>query len=316
MITVAVPDAHVKELIGDVGPDARVIVWDPRDGEVPAEERERVSIVCLAHYAGGRALFARLADCPDLKVVQLPSAGYEHVVPFVPPGVSIANARGVHDSRVAEMAVGLAIASRRGFDQVLRSQAKAAWEPFYDNPGLYDSRALVIGYGAIGAAIGARLRAHEVHVEGVGRSERTAPDGTVVHAVSNLEALLPSFDVVIVVTPFDQSTAGLLGARQLALLPDGALVVNVGRGGVIDTDALLAELEARRLWAALDVVDPEPLPSEHPLWKAPQCIIAPHIGGVESLRNWRYLNLVRAQIEARRKGDDPVNFVMMGAFPA
>jgi len=97
---------------------------------------------------------------------------------------------------------------------------------------------------------------------------------------------------------------------------DDALLINVGRGKVVDTDALLAELESGRLRAALDVTDPEPLPDGHPLWSAPGCIVVPHVAGVERLTNRRYADLLRRQIEARRHGDDPVNFVMMGAFPA
>ncbi|WP_062378928.1 NAD(P)-dependent oxidoreductase [Demequina pelophila] len=316
MITVAVPSEAVADALGDLGEDARTIVWDPVEGEVPEAERERVTIACLPHGTGGRRVYGRLAECPDLKVIQLPSAGFEHAVPFVPPGVALANARGVHDTRVAEMALALALASQRRLPQFLDAQRRGAWEPDYWSPKLADSRALVVGYGAIGAAIGARFRACEVEVEGVARTARTAPDGTVVHAVDALPGVLGDFDVVVIVTPHDESTDRLVDAAFLAAMRDDALLINVGRGRVVDTDALVAELRAGRLRAALDVTDPEPLPEGHPLWDAPGCIVVPHVAGWERLTDRRYADLVRRQVEARRHGDDPVNFVMMGAFPA
>ncbi|WP_291381984.1 2-hydroxyacid dehydrogenase [Demequina sp.] len=316
MITVSVPEQAIADALGPVGDDARVIVWDPAETDAPETERERITIACLRHYSGGRTVYGRLAQCPQLKVIQIPSAGFEHALPFVPAGVSLANARGVHDSRVAEMTLALALVSRRLLPQFLEAQSRGSWEPKFDTRSLADSRALVVGYGSIGAAIGVRLRASEVHVEGVARSARIAPDGTVVHAAEDLPTLLPDFDIVIIVTPHTDGTDKLVDAAFLAAMPDGALLINVGRGKVVDTDALLAELTTKRLFAALDVTDPEPLPSGHPLWSAPQCVIVPHVAGVEVLTNRRFTDLVKRQIDARRRGDDPVNFVVMGAFPA
>lgn len=313
MITVSVPEQAIADALGPVGDDARVIVWDPVTSEAPEDERERITIACIPHYSGGRTVYGRLAQCPLLKVIQIPSAGFEHALPFVPAGVSLANGKGVHDSRVAEMTLALALASRRLLPQFLDAQARETWEPKFDTRSLADSRALVVGYGSIGAAIGVRLRASEVHVEGVARSARTAPDGTVVHEVADLPTLLPDFDIVIIVTPHSDATDKLVDAAFLAAMPDGALLINVGRGKVVDTDALLAELEAKRLFAALDVTDPEPLPDGHPLWSAPQCIIVPHVAGVEVLTNRRYTDLIKRQIDARRRGDDPVNVVNAGA---
>lgn len=316
MITVSVPEHAIADALGPVGDDARVIVWDPADTDPPEAERERITIACLAHYTGGRTLYGRLAQCPQLKVIQIPSAGFEHALPFVPAGVSLANAKGVHDSRVAEMTLALALASRRLLPQFFDSQSREMWEQKLDARSLADSRALVVGYGSIGEAIAVRLRASEVYVEGVARSARMATDGTVVHGVDDLPALLPDFDIVIIVTPHTVETDKLVDAAFLAAMPDGALLINVGRGKVVDTDALLAELTTKRLFAALDVTDPEPLPDGHPLWSAPQCIIVPHVAGVEVLTNRRFTDLVKRQIDARRRGDDPVNFVAMGAFPA
>ncbi|WP_062386092.1 NAD(P)-dependent oxidoreductase [Demequina iriomotensis] len=316
MITVAVPSAEVAEALGDPGPDARVIVWNPADGDLPEGERDGLALVCLAHWTGGRRVFGRLAACPDLRVIQIASAGFEHAAPFVPPGVVLANARGVHDTRVAEMTLLLALASQRWLPRFLDAQRRGMWEPDQGAPSLADSRALIVGYGSIGEAIAVRLRASEVHVEGVARTGRTAPDGTRIHAIADVRDVLSGFDLVIIVTPHTEETDRLVDAGFLAAMKDDALLVNVGRGRVVDTDALLAELESGRLRAALDVTDPEPLPDGHPLFAAPGCIVVPHVAGTERLTDRRYTDLVRRQIEALVRGDAPVNAVMMGAFPA
>ncbi|WP_461715778.1 NAD(P)-dependent oxidoreductase, partial [Streptomyces sp. DSM 41036] len=131
---------------------------------------------------------------------------------------------------------------------------------------------LIVGYGSIGSAIEDRLAAFEcARVVRVARSARTTERGPV-HTLDDLPALLPEADVVVLSTPLNASTQGLVGAEFLAAMPDGALLVNVARGGVVDTKALLAELESGRLRAALDVTDPEPLPSGHPLWHAPNVL--------------------------------------------
>ncbi len=315
MITVSVPSDDVAQALGDMGDNARVVVWNPAEADAPEAERDRITIACLAHYTGGRTVYGRLGRCANLKVIQIPSAGYEHAAPFVPAGVVLANARGVHDSRVAEMTLGLIVAQRRHLPQFFDAQRRGVWEPVWFTRGLADGRALIVGYGSIGAAIATRLRACEVHVEGVARTARVEEDGTVVHAVADLLEVLPLFDIVIVVTPHDESTDKLFNAAALAAMPDGAMLVNVGRGKVVDTDALLAELQSRRLHAVLDVTDPEPLPEGHPLWTAPQCIIVPHIAGGEDLTNWRFTSLVREQVDAIREGRHAVNAVMTGSAP-
>ena len=312
MITVSVPTQQVADAMGDVDDDVRLVVWDPSQGDAPQAERDAIDIATIPHYTGGKTVYGRLAECASLKVIQIPSAGFEHAVPFVPEGVTLANAHGVHDSRVAEMTLALILASRRLLPEFIASQRAGAWEQIFDNRGAYDSRALIVGYGSIGRAIATRLRASEVYVEGVGRSARTEEDGTVVHAVEDLLDVLPLFDIVVVVTPHDQSTDKLIDARALAAMQDDALLVNVGRGKVVDTDALVAELQSGRLHAALDVTDPEPLPEGHPLWTAPHCLIVPHVAGVESLGNRRFTDVLKAQIDALREGRDPVFAVAKG----
>lgn len=309
MITISVPDRATAEAVGDLGEGVRMVLWDPQHQECPEDERCSIVLACIPHASGGRRALGRMAGLPSLRVIQIPSAGFEHAVPHVPDGVVLANARGVHDARVAEMTLALALASRRRLPRFLDAQRRGVWEPDQTAPSLADSRALIVGYGSIGEAIATRLRACEVEVEGVARTARTAPDGTVVHAVEDLVAVVGRFDIVVVVAPHSEDTDRLIDARVLAAMPDGALLINVGRGRVVDTDALLAELTTGRLHAALDVTDPEPLPEGHPLWSAPQCIVVPHVAGSEPLAGRRYASLVRRQVEALRRGEPPVNQV-------
>lgn len=316
MITISVPAPEVAQALGDLGADVEVVVWDPNEEDPTPQLRDRLNLACVAHKTGGRRVYGRLATCPNLRLIQIPSAGYEHVLPFVPPGVALANARGVHDTRTAEMALLLTLASLRQLPRFIDAQRRETWEPFYYAPSLADKRVLIVGYGSIGSAIGARMRACEALVEGVARSARTAPDGTVIHAASELPGLLGDFDVVVLVTPHDETTDKLADARFLAAMKDGALLVNVGRGRVVDTDALLAELNSGRLRAALDVVDPEPLPDGHPLWSAPGALVVPHVAGFEVLTNRRYTAVVRRQVESLRAGGDGVNIVAIGSAPA
>lgn len=315
MITVSVPHQKIADALGDLGADARVIVWDPGSGPAPAEERERISIVCIPHLAGVKAVYNRIAECPGANVIQIPSAGFEHALPFVPAGRKLANARGVHDSRTAEMALALALASQRRLPQFWDAQRTQTWAPDQYAPSLADRKCLVIGYGSIGSALGQRLRACEAEVTGVARTARTADDGTVIRAIEDLPALLPDAEVVFLVTPLTEQTEGLVDSEFLASLPDDALVVNVGRGKIVDTDALLRELESGRLRAALDVTDPEPLPEGHPLWSAPGCVVVPHVAGFALLTDKRFISLIKRQVEALHRGEGPVNLVAVGSDP-
>jgi phosphoglycerate dehydrogenase-like enzyme len=218
--------------------------------------------------------------------------------------VTLCNARGVHDASTAELAVGLVIASLRGFAGFVRSQDQHRWEHTY-RPALADRRVVVVGAGSVGHAIAARLAPFEADVVLVGRRAR---DG--VASVDSLPALLGEADVVVLAVPLTAQTRGLVGADFLALLRDGALLVNVARGPVVDTDALVRELQSGRLLAGLDVTDPEPLPPGHPLWSAPGVLISPHVGGDTSAflpRAWR---LLRAQL-ARYAAHEPLAHVVV-----
>ena len=129
------------------------------------------------------------------------------------------------------------------------------------------------------------------------------------HAIDELPELLPDADVVIVIAPHTPETEGLIAAEQLALLPDGALLVNVARGPLVDTDALVAETGSGRLRAALDVTEPEPLPPDHPLWRIPGVLISPHVGGASSAFFPRADRLVAAQLRRFAAGEELENMI-------
>ncbi|MFJ5280216.1 2-hydroxyacid dehydrogenase [Streptomyces parvulus] len=220
----------------------------------------------------------------SVQVVQTLSAGIDHVepgLPNLPPGVRLCNARGVHEASTAELTLALVLASLRGIPDFVRAQDRGEWLGGF-RPALADRKVVIVGYGSIGAAIEDRLVPFEVApVVRVARSARTTARGPV-HPLTELPALLPEADVVILSTPLTEATRHLVDAEFLARMKDGALLVNVARGPVVDTKALLAELESGRLTAALDVTDPEPLPRDHPLWHAPGIVISPHAGGPTS----------------------------------
>ena len=272
--------------------------WD----ELPAS-LEEVAFQVM-HYRFSVPDGEVLARMPRLEVVQTQTAGVEHVRGYVPEGVTLCNGRGIHDTATAELAVTLALASLRDLPDHVRAQSDHRWAS-RTGGSLADTTVLIVGYGQIGEAIEARLRPFEVaEVLRVARSARPG-----VGDITDLPDLLPRADVVIVVVPGTQETRGLLDAAMLGRMRDGALLVNVARGPVVDTDALLAELTAGRLRAALDVTDPEPLPEDHPLWEAPGLLLTPHVGGASTAMRPRALRLVREQLARFAAGEPVVNVV-------
>jgi len=258
-------------------------------------------------YMKGPAVLARAAEMPKLQVAQTLTAGYEEFLPLVPPGVTLCNAAGLHDTSTAELAVALALASGRHLDDFARNQTAGAWR-FQWGRALADQRVLIIGYGHIGQAIERRLDGFEVaSVTRVARHARTGPPE--VRPIDELHRLLSQADVTFLIAPHTPQTEGMIGAAELALLPDGALLVNVARGKLVDTDALVAELETGRIRAALDVTDPEPLPPDHPLWRQPGALISPHVGGASSAFFPRADRLIAAQLNRFMAGQPLENIV-------
>ena len=208
-----------------------------------------------------------------LKVVQTESAGVGWILPQVPAGVTVCDASGPHDQSTAEWVLAAILSSVRQIPRYVRQQDSRTWSPMTVHE-LGGRRVLIVGCGSIGRAVERMLSGFGVAIT---RVARTASDG--VHAFEELPSLLPSADVVVLLVPLTDLTSGLVDAAFLAALPDGALVVNASRGAVVDQEALVAELTTGRITAALDVTSPEPLPADHPLWRAPGVLLTPHIGG-------------------------------------
>jgi phosphoglycerate dehydrogenase-like enzyme len=279
-------------------------VWS-MDEDLPAGAR-RPGFVVLPYLDARRAL-PRLGSLRGLEVVQSLTAGYDHVLPHLPAGVTLCTAAGVHDASTAELAVGLAIAGLRGIGEFARAQVDGAWRAG-TRPALADRRVLLIGAGSVGAAIADRLAPFEVTVTRVASRARDDARGHL-HGTGELALLLPEHDVVVLAVPLTDATRGLVDAAFLAAMPDGALLVNVARGPVVVTDALLVEVSTGRLLAALDVTDPEPLPPEHPLWRAPGLLISPHVGGDTTAFPPRARRLLRSQLERWVAGQPLANVV-------
>lgn len=296
-IWVPYPDwPHALDLPAGVVAD----VWDGR-GE-PPPTHDQVEMVVLP-YLAGPAPARLLPALPALRVAQTLTAGVDDVRPFVPAGVTLCNARGVHDASTAELAVGLVLASLRGLAEHVRAAERGQWA--HDTrPSLADRRVLLVGYGSVGAAVGARLAGFECEVRRIARHARAG-----VESFAALPGLLPWAEVVVLTVPMTEQTRGLVDAGFLAALPDGALVVNVARGPVVVTDDLLAELSTGRLRAALDVTDPEPLPPGHPLWTAPGVLISPHVGGDTTAFLPRARRLVADQVRRYAAGEPLANVI-------
>lgn len=299
---VTVPDERWLGLWPDGGAPVRSTCWD-LTGPVPPEVR----FVVLPYRGDGRGL-PRLAEVGSLQVVQTLTAGYEHVVDHLPEGATLCTAAGVHDASTAELAVGLTIAALRGIGDFARAATTGTWLVGF-RPSLADRRVLLVGAGQVGAAIAARLAPFEVELTRVASRAREDAAGRV-HGIAEVTDLLPRHDVVILAVPLTASTRGLVDARFLAAMPDGALLVNVARGPVVVTEALLAEVTGRLL-AALDVTDPEPLPPDHPLWAAPGVLISPHVGGNSSAFVPRGRGLLRDQF-ARFAAGRPLRNIVAG----
>jgi len=227
-------------------------------------------LVAAPHVEELAGLLGRL---PALRVVQAVSAGVDWLLPLVPEGVVVCDAAGVHDTPVAEWVLAAILASLRRIPEC-RDVQRGERDSLPRQIELAGRRVLILGYGSIGRAVEARLTGFDVELTRVARSTREG-----VHATSELPSLLPRTDVLVLLLPLTAETERMVDRELLGRLPDGALVVNAGRGRLVDQPALLTELESGRLHAALDVTDPEPLPREDPLWNAPGTLITPHVAG-------------------------------------
>ena len=263
-----------------------------------------------------------------VRVVQATVAGIDGLLPLIPEGVILCDARGAHTISTAEWTVTAILSSLKYFPVYADVQRAGVWSrrkegedrfrslhpsrpkiyPAVLSEELHGKRVLIVGYGDIGRAIEARLAPFGVETVRVARTPREG-----VHSVSELMELLPAADIVVLIVPFTQETTGLMGAAQLECMKQGALLVNAARGPVVDTKALLGALQAGRIQAALDVTDPEPLPDGHPLWSAPNLLITPHIAGSTPMFMARAVQFAAAQVGRYLRGE-PLENVVTGEY--
>jgi phosphoglycerate dehydrogenase-like enzyme len=301
-ITVLVPEDEGEAALADVA-GIEVVRYDP-NGELPPDA-ERAQVLILPFLAPTTAVY--LVDrLPQLRLVQLLTAGAEAWVGRLPAGVALSDCRGAHSGATAEWIVGALLSVYRHFPRFVRAQEERRWD-YHVTDTLTGKRVLIVGAGDVADHTVRRLDPFEVTTTLVARRARPG-----VHGIDEVHDLLGSHDACVVIVPLTDATRGLIDADFLAAMPDGALLVNAARGPVADTDALTAELTSGRLLAALDVTEPEPLPADHPLWAAPGLFLCPHVGGSVPGRLERAYRIAAEQIGTFVRGEEPANLVQDG----
>lgn len=297
-ISVSVPNDLFKEAVEAYDGDVDIVEWDV-DSPAP---QSTIDIVLLPF----------VTDNPDLsnlatvnsRLVQASSIGFEHVLPHV-GDKPLANASTVHETSTAELTLALVLGQMRDMQRIVRSQDSGVWDTF-TAPGLADKKVLLIGYGGIGQAIAERLLPFEVDLYRAASTRREDEHGPI-YGTDDVKELLPDMDIVILIIPGNETTNGIVDDEFLSAMKDGSLIVNMARGTVADTDALVKH--ADRLKVAFDVVDPEPLPEGHPLYAHPNVLFTAHMGGYSDALWPRLRALIHRQIDALTDGRDPENIV-------
>jgi phosphoglycerate dehydrogenase-like enzyme len=242
------------------------------------------------------------------RVVQAQTLGYDGVAGFLREGTVFCNAVDVHEASTAELTLALVLASLRGLPDLLSAQASGDWA-HAQYPGLAGRRILLIGVGGVGAEIEKRLTPFDVLLTRMARTAREDDRGSVL-GMESLSVALGETDVVILAVPLGPETKHLVSTDFIGAMKAGALLVNVSRGAVVDTDALVVALNRGAISAALDVTDPEPLPPDHPLWATPNTIVTPHVGGHTGAMGGRIERLIKHQIDRLLSGEELLNIVL------
>ena len=242
---------------------------------------------------------------PKLRLVFVNAAGVDGLAPFdwLPDGVALVNNRGTHVAKAGEYIVMAALMLAARLPQMAAAQRAGQWRPVF-TPPLAGRRVTIVGTGDLGSAGARALRALGVQVAGVRTRAEPHPDFAATHAIADLDAVLAATDILVLACPLTPATSGLLDRRRLALLPLGAGVLNLGRGRLLEQDALCDLLDAGHLsGAVLDVFDPEPLPEGHRIWRTGNLIVTPHVSCDDPASyNARSLSILFANLRAWRAG--------------
>ena len=275
----------------------------PIRGEFPEPEILSSIQFYVPPYMAGAQARELISKMSSLEVIQSPNAGVDDLLGILPSGVTLCNAKGVHDASTAELAVGLTISARRGLATFAANQSKGLWI-HERRSALADSRVGIVGTGSIGSLIAQQLELFNVEVIGFSRSGNNSSKTMV-----DFDELLPTLDIVILILPLNEQSHHLMNRARINSMKAGATLINVARGPVVDTDALVDALNRGQITAGLDVTDPEPLPLGHPLWSAPNVIITPHVGGDSSAFNPRVRTLIESQLKRFATGQPLANIV-------
>lgn len=297
LLHVTVPDIDWVERFSDLG-GVDLTVWD-----FAHPQPDRHIDLAVRPYTVAAAGLEQL-DPARIDIIQSQALGYDGVADTLPAGITFCNAVGVHEESTAELAVALLLASQREIDRYARERGE--WNRRF-TASLIDRRLMILGYGGIGVEIEKRLDGFGAELIRVATQRREDERGTI-HGQDELPDLLPTVDAVLLAVPLSPATTHLVDDAFLRALPDGAVVVNVSRGPVVDTDAVVRQSGRVRL--AADVTDPEPLPTTHPLWTVEGVLISPHVGGMSSAMQPRIDGVVRRQIELLRSGQPPHSVVI------
>jgi phosphoglycerate dehydrogenase-like enzyme len=321
MLRVGYPATLAAEFLRDFPADVELIpLPHPLEHDVDidvwiADPYVNRSIAAWPHLHGVRLVLSLMA-------------GTEWIPTTCGPHVTICNAHGAHNVSTAEWTVSAILATLKHFPFYYEMQRDGQWNRRFESPARYaaltgDTRplyppvmleeltgktVLMVGHGAIGQEIERMLAPFRVEMLRVARTARPDPK---VHAVSELASLLPHADVVVLILPLNTESKGLIGSRELALMKQGALLVNAARGPIVDTDALVAALQSGKIRAALDVTDPEPLPDGHPLWSCPNLLLTPHIAGSTPQFALRSLQTALGELRRYMAGESLHNAVQI-----
>ncbi len=294
---------------------------------VPEEPQEDIAVDFWVAAMPPRILRRQWPHLKGVKVIQAPWAGVDTLLKLFPPGVTLCDARGVHDIPTAEWALAAILAMEKFLPLFIEMQRQGRWtagqqaqlidasSPIKLSPtkikdppapinDVADSTVLILGYGSIGQAVEIRLAPFGAKFLRVARTAREA-----VFPLSKLDDLLELADIVVLTTPLTSETRHLMDAKRLAKMKPGALLVNAARGPLVETEALLGALQENRIRAAIDVTDPEPLPLGHPLWSAPNLLITPHVAGDSPNFMKRAFKLASQQAERYARGEPLLNIV-------
>lgn len=293
LVSIPVEETHVQQL-REAAPGCNFRFRDGiglsvmRPDELPLQDAVELEPLTQEDVDWADIILGHVSDrflhgSEKLKWLQTDSAGVEaYLEPGVlAPGTLLTNATGAYTVALSEHMLAMTLAILKKLELYRDVQRQGRWESLGAVQSIYGSTMLVLGMGDTGGAFGKQCKALGARVIGVRRTDAAKPDyADEVHLISDLDQLLPEADIVAVTLPGTEATRGLLDRRRIGLMKRGAVLLNTGRGYIVDTDALCDALECGALaGAGVDVVEPEPLPAEHRLWQIPTAIVTPHISG-------------------------------------